>query len=289
MVLLICALGTLRIGIAIVVDLLRPVITFAELATDVGILIVFISLLFIVNRRSAFKEVHPVFGLLIISLLGVNFLQFGGVQGTNCFNYYTGIYVTVMLFSGLTLYSLLFFQLSFLAGLIYLVYIHHPFYQSLLLFTDTESSTEFIFALLSVSVFTFYLKRITLSEIKKSESKTSELSLKIKESKKLNRQLASQADELKKTQELLKKEVNQRIAALEIRQHAIEQYIHHNTTTLRDPLLLLSSAVTKLEDDSHLCTLLKISNAELNGVITSINQTLQSEASLNRETLDRKL
>lgn len=288
-VLLICALGTLRIVIALIVDFLRPQWSIAELVTDFSILLVFISLLFLVYRKVSFKEAHPIFGVFIILLLGINFLQFGGVEGTNCFNYYSGIYVVVMLYAGRTLYSLIFVQLGFLAILVYLVFIKHPFYQSLLIGIDKETSVEFIFSLTAIAVFTFYLKRITLYEIEKSESKSSELNQKVRESKKINRQLVLQSEELKKAQEALKKEVNQRVAALEIRKAAIEQYIHHNTTTLKDPMQQLSTAIDELKEDSQLCTLLRLSHIELTSVIQSINKALQSENNLDRTILEKKL
>jgi len=288
-VLLICLLGTLRIITALIVDFLRPQQSTPELVTDFSILLVFISLLVLVYRKVSFKAVHPIFGVFIILLLGINFLQFGGVEGTNCFNYYSGIYVVVMLYAGRTLYGLIFVQLGFLATLIYLVFINHPFYQNFLIGIDKESSTEFIFSLIAIAVFTFYLKRITLYEITKAESKSNELNQKVRESKKLNRQLVLQSEELKKAQEALRKEVNQRVAALEIRKAAIEQYIHHNTTTLKDPLQQLSTAINELKEDSQLCTLLRLSHIELNSVIQSINEALQSENSLDRTTLEKKL
>jgi hypothetical protein len=285
---LICGLGTLRILVALIVDVSGP-FHLAELATDLSIFGVFVTLLVMVSRKASFKKVHPLFGVLFIVLMGLNFLEFGGALGTNCFNYYSGIYVIVMLFSGRTLYSLLFIQLSFLASLIYLVFINHPFYQNILLSINDQSSTEFVFSLMSISVFTFYLKRLTLFEIKKSESKAEELNLKVKESKKLNRQLIQQSEELKHAQEILKKEVHQRVVALEKRKAAIEQYIHHNTTTLKNPLLSLSTAVDQLKEDSHLCTLLKLSHAELTSVINSINLALKSEELLNRDILEKNL
>lgn len=267
---------------------MRPVFLITELITDFSIFLIFVSILFLVSGKSSFKKVHPIFGILFVVLLGINFLQFGGVEGTNCFNFYSGIYVIVMLYASRMLYNMIIFQLSFLALLIYLVFVNHPFYQTILI-SISETTAEFIFSLISISVFTFYLKQITHCEIKKSESKSVQLNQKVRESKKLNHQLMAQSEELKKAQEILRKEVNHRVEVLEKRKEAIEQYIHHNTTTLKDPLLLLSNAVSQLKADHQLHTLLKVSHAELNNVISSINQALQSEKNLDRITLEKNL
>jgi hypothetical protein len=286
-VLLICILAIVRIIIALILDLSRPVYSTAELITDSSIFILFLSLLIIAHRKLSFKRVHPIFGILIMLLLGFNFLQFGGIEGTNCFNFYSGIYVIVMLYSGRRLYTLISLQLILLVSLIFLVYINHPFYQSILISINRESSAEFIFSLVSIAVFTFYLKRVTVSEIAMLESKINEVRGKVKESKILNQELITQSKELKQAQKLLKEEVTHRAKAIENQNEAIEQYIHHNTETLRDPLLRLSTAVSEFKGETQLHMLLKLSHAELIQVVTSINQTLQSDAKLNRTTLTK--
>ncbi len=287
-VLLICALGTLRLVISLFVDLFNnPGLTPTELITDLAIFMIFASLLLLVIRKSNFTQVHPLFGIVFILLIGINFLEFGGVLGTNAFNYYSGIYVIVMLYSGRTLYALITIQLIFLSALLYLVYIQHPVYEKILLLINKETLTEFIFSLIAIAAFTFFLKRITLRAIAKSKAQASELNTKVKESKRLNRQLMLQSEELKRAQESLKKEVNHRVAALEKRKEAIEQYIHHNTTSLRDPLNQLSDVVDQLKEDSQLCALIKLSHGELHQVIKSINAALHSQENLNRTTFEK--
>jgi len=240
----------------------------------------------IAQRKLSFKGVHPIFGVLIVLLLGINFLQFGGVDGTNCFNYYAGIYVIVMLYSGRKLYVLISLQLVFLLVLIYLVFVNHPLYESVLI-NKTKSSIEFVFSVVSIAVFTFYLKRVTLSEIATLEIRLNEVRVKVRESKLLNHELIAQSKELKKAQRILKEEVSIRAKAVENQNDAIEQYIYHNTDTLNGPLNQLSTAVSEFKGDTQLHTLLRISHAELTHVITGINQTLQSDAKLNRSVIKR--
>lgn len=287
-VLLICALGTLRMVIALVFDLLRPNAFLIEVITDLGFFAAFLFLLVLAKRKLSFQRVHPLFGVIIILLLAINFLEFGGVAGTNGFNYYAGIYVTVMLFSGRTLYTLIGFQLLLLLLLMYLVLSDHPVYQTVLIGIDYAGPIEFIFSALAIAVFTFYLKRVTISEIEKHQQQNQELGAKVAESKRLNQQLVEQAEQLKKAQQELNEEVARRVFILETRKEAIEQYIHHNTTTLKEPLMALSHAVEKLKGNSQLDVLLRLSNAELNQVVSNINAALQSDEQLNRNRVERK-
>lgn len=86
----------------------------------------------------------------------------------------------------------------------------------------------------------------------------------------------------------MKEEVALRVKELENQQEAIEQYIHHNTDTLKNPLNNLSLAVNEFKGETQLHLLLRVSHAELNQVITSINQALQSETKLDRSVLNKR-
>ena len=286
-VLLICILAIVRIVIALVLDLSRSQRSIPEIITDASIFVLFVTLFVLTQRKLSFQGVHPAFGVMIILLLGINFLQFGGVNGTNCFNYYAGIYVIVMLYSGRKLYILLSVQLILLALLIYLVFIQHPFYESVLIHT-TKTSVELVFSVISIAFFTFYLKIVTVSEIEKLENKIQEVRSKVRESKILNQELIAQSRELKEAQKHLKAEVSLRAKAMENQNEAIEQYIVHNTDTLQGPLVHLSTAVSQFKGETQLHTLLRVSHAELTQVITGINQTLQSDVKLNRGIIRKK-
>lgn len=283
-ILLICSLAILRMVVALIVDFSGPVYSIPELLTDFSIFFLFVILLIIVQRNFSIKKVHSIYGVLIILLLGINFLQFGGVEGTNSFNYYAGIYVVVMLYSGWRLYTLVTLQLILLVILQALIHFNHPLYQQILIHI-THSQTEFIFSLISITVFTFYLKGVTLSEITELESKNSEVRLRVRESKTLNHELVVQAKELKKAQKTLQEEVTQRAKAIEVQNEAIEQYIYHNTDTLKLSLQQLSKAMEQFKGETQLHLLMKLSHAELNQVVSGIHRTLQSEEKLDRGIL----
>ena len=284
-ILLICSLAIIRIVVALILDLTKTAYSTSELITDFSIFVLFLSLLIIVSRNHSIRKVHPIFGVLIISLLTINFLQFGGVNGTNCFNFYTGIYVIVMLYADRTMYFLLGFQMALLGFALGFVHFNHPLYNYLHIHTETESGAELVFSLVAIAVFTFYLKRVTILEIAILESKNTEVRAKVRESKTLNHELVEHSKELRKAQKVLKEEVDHRVKALENQNEAIQQYIYHNTDTLTGSLNHLSKAIEQFKGETQLHTLLKLSHVELTQVINGIHQTLQSTEKLNRSIL----
>lgn len=284
-ILLISSLAIIRIVVALILDLTKPAYSWSELITDLSIFILFLTLLVIASRNLSIKKVHPVFGVLIIGLLGINFLQFGGIKGTNCFNFYTGIYVIVMLYGGRTLYFMLGLKMLLLIILLVLIQMNAPLYNYLLINIETESSSELVFSLVAIAVFTFYLKRVTSLEIQTLEFKNDEVRAKVTESKSLNHELVDQSKELKQAQKILKGEVDLRVKAIENQNEAIQQYIYHNTDTLTDSLHHLSKAIEQFKGETQLHTLLKLSHVELTQVITGIHQTLQSTEKLDRSVL----
>jgi hypothetical protein len=109
-VLLISTLATLRLVLALVVDLTQRNIQPLEVLTDTTILLVFGGLLIFASRKANFETVHPAFGAVIILLLGLNFLEFGGIHGNSRFNYYAGFFIIILLYSGRQLIVLLLLQ-----------------------------------------------------------------------------------------------------------------------------------------------------------------------------------
>src|SRR5882724_8003738 len=102
--------------LGLIVDLTQQEIRVAEVLTDTTVLLVF-GLLIFLSRKANFKSVHPAFGVVLILLIGLNFLEFGGVHGTSRFNYYAGFFITILLYSGRQLFVLLLFQSLLIIGL----------------------------------------------------------------------------------------------------------------------------------------------------------------------------
>src|SRR6186713_238672 len=97
--LLVCLLGVLRIGAAVIQDLIWNIVV-AELLTDSALLIIFASLFYVAFTRPTFKGIHPVIGILLIIFLCFNFIEFAGVAGNSEFNILSAILAIACLFSG---------------------------------------------------------------------------------------------------------------------------------------------------------------------------------------------
>jgi hypothetical protein len=282
---LICILAIARATAAIIVDATSRIVP-SVLLVEIGLLLIFLALFRIALLKTRFRTVHPLFGLLVIAFLGYNFLQFGGVMGTNSFNYFAGIYVIVMLYSGRLLYGLLALLLIVAAFLSYLVYVEHPVYEAVLVKVNTESSTEFLFSVAAIALFTYYLKSITTPEIVQLESKSTELGYRVAESRALNQDLINTATSLRDAQQRLRDEVARRTNELEKQNTAIQEYIYHNTRTITGVETDLSAAMENFKGNSQLHLLLQISHLELKQVILEIKTRLETNEKLERSHIN---
>jgi hypothetical protein len=282
---LICILAIARATAAIIVDATSTIVP-SVLLVEIGLLLIFLALFRIALLKTRFRTVHPLFGLLVIAFLGYNFLQFGGVMGTNSFNYFAGIYVIVMLYSGRLLYGLLALLLIVAAFLSYLVYVEHPVYEAVLVKVNTESSTEFLFSVAAIALFTYYLKSITTPEIVQLESKSTELGYRVAESRALNQDLINTATSLRDAQQRLRDEVARRTNELEKQNTAIQEYIYHNTRTITGVETDLSAAMENFKGNSQLHLLLQISHLELKQVILEIKTRLETNEKLERSHIN---
>ena len=75
-IVLICGLGSLRVGAAIILDLLNRN-KLEEILVDAGILLILLVVLYVTWRRPLGK-IHIIIGLVTFLL---SFIQFGGVDG----------------------------------------------------------------------------------------------------------------------------------------------------------------------------------------------------------------
>lgn len=283
-VLLTALLATLRLFVALYVDTQRENPSAAELLTDATMLLVFGLLLVLGLRQANFQSVHPLFGLLIIILLGFNFLEFKGVAGTSRFNYYSGIYVVALVYAGRWLYVLLSVQLLFLVFLTFSTLTQASWVQFFYLDFEPDP-TDFLFALVALGFLSFYLKGITLREVDKFEQFSRELNLKVAEAKTVNRSLVEQRLALQQAQEGLEAEVVRRTKTLEAKQLAIENYTRLNTTALQDPVKELGKLMDEFSPTDSMTVMLRVSHQELSVVFNSIKDTLEAQEELHRSKI----
>ena len=273
-------LSTLRILLGLYLDM-RGNPTRSEWMTDISLLILFSSLLIFILKNPSTRYVHPGVGVALILLLGLNFMQFGGVNGSVEYNYYIGIYFIALVFSGRTMFGLLAFQLGLLAVMLYL-YVDDHNLKKLLFDRESGGYIDFSFAILGVIIISYFLKVSTRNEILKAEELNASLSEKITRSKEQHQKLLLQAEELSTIQQQLAVEVAKRTQALLQQNEAIEAYIRYNTTTLRIPERKLCNAIKSFTGDTHYHRLLAVSGEELEVVIHRIQKALDEDGILNR-------
>lgn len=281
MILLTALLGSARIAIALYLDSVRSQPSLLEIGTDFVLFLVFVGLFWLGYRKANIQSVHPLFGVLLIAMLALNFVEFGGVEGEARFNYYSGIYIIVLLYSGVRLYTFLIIQFLIAASICWSIFFNHQWTK---IFTiDAEATPlDFVFALVALGFLSAYLKSITLREIDGVESLNLKLHDSVEEARRVNQELTTQGQALQEAQERMEAEVQKRSLLLEQNQMAIEAYIHVNTAVLNDPIQNLHESLQKIPADDQLQTLLKVSGEELQTVFISIKEALEKEEELNR-------
>ncbi len=281
--LLVCLLGVLRVGVAVIEDLIRSIV-LVELATDSILLVIFSTLFYIALTRPDFKGIHPVAGILMIIFLSFNFIEFAGVAGNSEFNILSAILGIACLFSGKWMYSLTFIIVGVITALQVIILYNKEFMQSFFLYSSDQYS-DFIFSIVSVVAITMLLKQLASSERNKLELKISELNNSVSLAKATNRKLVQKHQELERAKAALELEVEKRTHHLNKQNDAIEKYIYYNTEELRAPLTNLLEAVDSYQGSSALYPLLQISSSELKSVISTINVALTSDQKLDRSKL----
>jgi len=280
-ILLISGVAILRLLLALVIDLSRQKVILAELITDFTLLTVFTGLAYVTLTKGNFKSIHPLFGVVLIILLGLNFLQFGGVHGNSRFNFYGGFFFVILLYAGRPLVLLLLFQCLLMIGLsIFTAFSAGG--ETLFFITNDLDYTDFIFILIVFGALAFYLKALTESEVARLLSLSNQLNAKVAEAKVLNQDLVEQGRQLQQAQQHLEMEVSKKSAGLIEKQRAIERYIHLNTKAIQIPLSSFDEVIHSIEDADVLDKMLLASHLELKEVVNGIAKTLQSNEQLTR-------
>ena len=272
---LIGVIGLLRVAVALLQDLQNPATSTGEIVTDVGIFLVFAAIC-VLTFRLKLTRVPLILAAILILLLSVNFIQFGGVSGYTEFNYMTGIAVVALLYAEKRKYLLIALMLLILAFLLWSQYTKNIFYQ--VLFIKTQNTPEdFVYSIIALGILTFYLKYSMDNERDKLLNQQISLHSALKFSSEQQVDLHSQKEELLAMQEKLEEEVAIRTQELETQNVSIEQYIQYNTKELQDPLLLMKKTLSEIKDSGMLHELLQISVAELETVIQKITKDLENE------------
>jgi len=271
----ITAIASLRTLKAVVQDLTGTPDP-AGLAVDVFILLTFIGLSVLIYLEKI-RQVPVIVGLVLIILLTISYVQFGGVGGTTEYNIMALGVLLVLAYKKKKLTGILivYFALVLTANLDlrFNGWLTQNFFKRYATSLDAYFTT-----ILALLVLILYFKNALVNESKRIMELRTELGRQI-------RTIRRQHEELEE-QHLLH-EVNDRLEE-EIRKHnhhiinqdkAIEDYIWLSTESLHIPLQRITSSAHGLRENSFLENQLKNQVAELRLVIHSLQQELKQHES----------
>jgi len=277
---LICGLGSLRVSVAVILDLIKGTKP-EEVLVDTGILLILMVVLYVTWRRPL-EKIHIIIGFLLTILLALNFIQFGGVDGYSKFNYYAGLFILIMIYNQRTRVITVSFHLLVLLIILILEHMDHPLLEPFFIQQHPQSS-DFWFTLLTLSFFTFYLKEVTVQKGENLTKLNELLGERVRESRKLNRLLAEKNEALKKAQAKLESEVNRRSEDLQVKNQAIENFIQTNQQELISPVQELVKTIDSLDEGSPYAVYLKSTGKELETIAKSIYTKLDNNIPLDRK------
>jgi cell division protein FtsB len=281
-ILLICSFGIVRVLLALIMDFSRQV-PRADMLTDLLLLVVIITFVY-TSWKKEFERIHIRFGLVITVLLAFNFLQFGGIAGYGRFNYFASIYFIVMVYSQRALSITITFNLLLLLALLYISNTSPAWLQHID-FGVSFQTLDFWFTLMLISIFTIYLKDLTVTQGNKLSQLNLQMAEQVRESRKLGRKLEQSNQELKRAQANLEDEVSRRTEMLRKKNKSVETFIELNTTELIQAVDELLASMHNVKSSSAYTDKLKLSSEELNGVVESIRTSLKQNTLLDRTVI----
>lgn len=279
-ILLICGLGSFRVSVAVSIDLLKGKRS-EELLVDTGVLLILLVVLY-VTWRKPLEKIHIAIGFILTLLLALNFIQFGGVDGYSKFNYYSGLFILIMIYNHRARVITVSFHLLVLLIILMLEYLDHPILEPLFIHQHPQSS-DFWFTLLTLSFFTFYLKEVTVQKGESLTKLNDLLGERVRESRKLNRLLAEKNDALKRAQANLESEVSRRSVTLQVKNQAIENFIQTNQQELIQPVQELVRTINAIDESSPYTVYLKGTGKELEAIAKSIYTNLDNNIPIDRK------
>lgn len=281
-ILLICGFGVVRLVLALIMDFGRSV-PRADVLIDLLLLAAIITFVY-TSWKKEFEKIHIRFGLIITVLLAFNFLQFGGIAGYGRFNYFASIYFIVMVYAQRSLYITITFNLLLLLAMLYISNTSPTWLQHIN-FGVSFQTLDFWFTLLLISVFTIYLKDLTVTQGDNLSQLNLYMAEQVRESRKLGKRLEQANLELKQAQARLENEVSRRTEMLRRKNQSVETFIELNTTELIQAVDELIASMHTVKSSSTYADKLNQSSEELAGVVESIRSSLKQNTLLDRKVI----
>jgi uncharacterized coiled-coil protein SlyX len=139
--------------------------------------------------------------------------------------------------------------------------------------------------MLLISVFTIYLKDLTVTQGDKLSELNLHMAEQVRESRKLGRKLEESTQELKRAQAHLEDEVSKRTEMLRKKNQSVETFIELNTTELIQAVDELLASMRKVNSNTVYGDKLKQSSEELAGVVESVRASLKENTLLDRRMI----
>lgn len=255
-----------RTLISVVNDLRDDVFSLSELLIDTTLLLMFVMIALLIYRNVV-SRIHPMFSFVLLLLVGISFIQFGGVKGTTDYNLLAiGIFLMLVLSKKWTYIGMSAF---FLITLVALIDIHiHGILSQWFFITIGNSKGEFFFTLATLLLLVVYFKYSLITESTRLINLKEELSSQNEEIQLQNEELEAQQEELKVTNLHLDQEINQKTIKLIQQINAIKDYIKLSSESLNLPVTALSTKSKQLNLNSKFEKKLQDSIQELHEVIS---------------------
>jgi hypothetical protein len=260
-------------------------VSIPELLVNYSILVLLIFFSY-VSWRKSIQQVHVVFGILISFLLALNFLQYGGSVGYSKFNYYAGLYIISMVYSGRKLFISIAFHLTLLVVVILIDYMNHPI-AAVIYVRSSFQTIDFWFTLIVISLFAYHLKRLTDIYSQRLSSMNIDMANRVRQARGLSKRLQEKNAELRVAQQHLESEVSRRSEVYNSKSQSIEKFLKVNTSDLVEPVQELVSLSAEIQGASPLMPLLRQSVINLEKVSASIRQAILSDQPVNRNNINR--
>jgi hypothetical protein len=268
----IAVIGGLRTLKAVVQDLVGTP-NAAGLGVDVFILLTFIALLLLIYKEKI-RYVPTIVGLILIILLTISFVHFGGVGGSTEYNIMALGVVLVLAYNKKKLVWILISYFGFMLAATLDLHFHGWLTRNFFKHYSTSLDAYFTTVVVLV-VLILYFKNALVSESNRIIELRTKLSRHIKTIRSQHKELEEQQQLLHAVNTRLSEEIGRHNLHIVNQDKAIKDYIWLSTESLHRPLQRITSSVNGLRENNFLENQLKEQVAELRLVIHSLKEELK--------------
>lgn len=268
--LVVTAVAGLRSLKAVVQDILNG--SKGVLLIDIFILTTFCAV-FLAIYFERIKRIPTVVGIILLLLLIVSYIQFGGVAGTSEYN----LMALGVLFALAYNRKELIWMMSVYVVIVVAANldIRMQGYMSSLFFKNVSSGLDTYFTtLITLLILMFYFKKALINESARVMELRKELGDRIKIIERQNNELKEQQHLLQKINKRLEREIKNHNTQINHQDRAIRDFIWLSTESLEMPLQRIVTNLEDLNENDAMETQLKGQVSELRSVIQNLKQEL---------------